>query len=258
VPDIYFSNKPTGDKNLQEHPSIDAAIATVFQTVVLDSADAANLYELYKMTDSLTPYGFLARRQLADFEKALVDPNSTVAVGVRKEGRLIAYSICRRATRLPYPGNFFLSRIDPAVTPLYIGMGTVVHPDFQGHLLMTQMLGLRRRLLAERKVLHMAGLVAVDNFLSIGILLRADAALLGFQEDETAMNYIAYGGEMLSRLEPQSDSIAVPVGDMERQAQMFDSGHIAFALRPGKMKQCDILFRPLIPSKTLTGSTLCG
>lgn len=218
-----------------------------FQPVVLGAADAGSVYALYDLVDRLTPYGFLARRKLADFEGAFADPDSIVAVGVRKEGRLIAYSICRRATRLPYPDNFFLSRIDPAITPLYVGMGTVVLPDFQGHLLMAQMLGLRRRLLVERRVHHMAGLVAIDNLLSIGNLLRAGAALLGFQEDETAMNYIAYGGDMLSRLDRKSISIAVPVGDRAQQAQLFESGHVAFALRPGKMKQRDVLFLPLIP-----------
>jgi hypothetical protein len=218
-----------------------------FQPVVLDAADAGSAYALYSLVDRLTPYGFLARRKLADFEGAFADPDSLVAVGVRKEGRLIAYSICRRAMRPPYPGNLFLSRIDPAITPLYVGIGTVVLPDFQGHLLMAQMLGLRRRLLFERRVHHVAGLVAIDNVLSIGNLLRAGAALLGFHEDETAMNYIAYGGDMLSRLDRKSISIAVPVGDRKQQARLFDNGHIAFSLRPGKMKQRDMLFLPLIP-----------
>ena len=233
--------------NLQADPSVDAAIAAVFQPVVLDAADSGSVYALYNVAERLTPYGFLARRELAEFENAFADPDSIIAVGVRKEGRLIAYSICQRAKRLPYPDNFFLSKIDPVVTPLYVGMGTVVHPDFQGRLLMTQMLGLRRKLLVERQVHHMAGLVAIDNLLSIGSLLRAGAALLGFQEDETAMNYIAYGGEMLSRLERQSRSVAVPVGDTEQQSQMFDSSHVAFALRPGRMKQRNLLFLPLIP-----------
>ena len=241
-----FPDNLTGEANLQEDLSVDAPNIAAFQPVVLDAADTGSVYALYNLVDRLTPYGFLARRKLADFQSAFADPDSIVAVGVRKEGKLIAYSICRRATCLPYPDNLFLSRIDPAVTPLYVGMGTVVDPDFQGHLLMAQMLDLRRRLLFERRVHHMAGLVAIDNLVSIGNLLHAGAALLGFQKDETAMNYIAYGGNMLSRLDRKSISIALPVGDREQQAQLFDSGHVAFSLQPGRMKQRNMLFLPLI------------
>ncbi|MEP7172937.1 MAG: hypothetical protein ABI705_05540 [Aestuariivirga sp.] len=202
---------------------------------------------MYDLVNRLTPQGFLARRHLADFEDAFADPDSTVAVGVRNEGRLIAYSICQRAPQSPYPENLFLSKIGPAVSSFYVGMGTVVDPSFQGRLLMAKMLGLRRRLLVERGIHHMAGLVAIDNLLSIGSILRTGAALVGFQADETAMNYIAYGGERLSRLERQSGSVAVPVGATDQQAQMFDSGHVAVELRPGRATQRDLLFLPLIP-----------
>ena len=242
-----FPDNLTGETNLQKDLSVDAPNMAVFQPVVLDAADAGSVYALYKLVDRLTPFGFLARRKLADFESAFADPDSMVAVGVREEGRLIAYSICQRATCSPYPDNLFLSRIDPAVTPLYVGMGTVVLPDFQGHRLMAQMLDLRRKLLFERQVHHIAGLVAIDNLLSIGNLLRAGAALLGFHEDETAMNYIAYGGDMLSSLNRKSIIITMPVGDREQQAQLFASGHVAFALRPGKTKQRNMQFLPLIP-----------
>ena len=94
-----FPDNLTGETNLQEDLSVDAPNIASFQPVVLDAADAGSVYALYNLVDHLTPYGFLARRKLADFEGAFADPDSIVAVGVRKEGRLIAYSICRRATR---------------------------------------------------------------------------------------------------------------------------------------------------------------
>lgn len=200
------------------------------EDVVLALDDAAEVFALYDLVRTGTPYGFLAIRSEDDYRELFRNPQNVVATGVRDGGRLIAHSICHRLTRNPYADNAILGKIDPVSERLYHGDGTTVHPDYQGRMLAKRMFRLRQREIEARRIEHMVGLVAVDNLISIGNVLHSGALLAGFARDETAMNYIAYGGRLNARLRNDVAPTEVEWRDHEMQRSLFERGHAACSL----------------------------
>src|SRR5688572_23092934 len=110
-------------------------MANRLQTVRLLSDDLDEIVALHELSRSNTPYGFLAARAEDDFREILSKPDDVIAAGIRDNGELVAYSICHRVTKIPYPDNALLSEIEPTTSIVYHGDGTVVHPNYQGRAL---------------------------------------------------------------------------------------------------------------------------
>lgn len=196
------------------------AVASRLQTVLLTSNDVDEIFALYEFGRSDTPYGFLALRTKEHFREVFRTHEHVVGTGIRDNGRLIAYSICHRIARNPYPDNPVLSAVDPTST-IYHGDGTVVHPAYHGRMLAQRIARLRWEQIAERRIEHVLGLVAVDNIVSIGNVVLAGGLLVGFARDETSMNYIAYAGCLRDRLRKDAMPVSVAWHDHEQQQHLF-------------------------------------
>ena len=199
--------------------------------VVLTFDDVEEVFALYELSRTRTPYGFLANRTADDYRALLRNPEDVIAAGIRDDGRLVAYSICHRLDINPYKDNALLGRIDPAKSATYHGDGTIVHPDYQGRMLAQKLAHARQAEMALRQVEHVVGLVAVDNLLSIGNTLHAGALLVGFARDETAMNYIGYGGRLESALQMDAEPIEVDWRNLEVQAALFARRQVVVRIR---------------------------
>ena len=196
-------------------------IANRLQTVLLSSDDLDEISGLHELSRSTTPYGFLAARAKDDFREIFRRPDDVIAAGIRDNGRLVAYSICHRVSKIPYSDNALLSEIEPKTSIVYHGDGTVVHPNYQGRAIAQRIARLRMEQIAARRIDHVLGLIAVDNIASIGNAVLAGALLVGFARDETALNYVAYAGRFRERL--RSDALPIIVGwtDHDRQRRLF-------------------------------------
>jgi len=182
-------------------------------------------------------------RTLEDFEEALGSTETTVAVGSWVSGGLVAYSICRRSDRNPYSDVAYLEDIDPANSQLWIGLGTVVHPDFEGRLLMARLLNHRREILAKLNVEHEVGLAAVGNLSSIASIVRAGGILVGLARDENALNYVAYRGNLLNSTQFHGDPAPVNWTDIDGLQKLFRSGRVATDLERKGERQRNLILR---------------
>jgi hypothetical protein len=215
-----------------------------FEVTALSASDVDDIYALYALTRSTTPHGFLALRTKHDFHNIFTNPQDSIGTGIRHQGQLIAYSICHRLTRNPYPISPVLSLIDATTSRVYHGDGTVVDPAFQGRTLARRISRLRRQQIRERHIDHLFGLIAVDNIVSIGNAMLAGALLSGFLRDETALNYIAYAGRFCDKLRTDAASVTVGLKNQEQQRRLFTEGKVACNL---------IQSSSLGPSASMTG-----
>ncbi len=191
-------------------------------SVVLSVNDIQEIFALYSLALSSTPYGFLARRTQDDFQKILSQPSQDViATGIRSGKQLVAYSICHRISQNPYPENTILAMIEDSNSTIYHGDGTVVHPDYQGRMLAQRISRLRREHIVERGIDHMLGLISTDNIVSIGNAVLAGILLVGFAKDETSLNYIAYAGLLRERLQRDKGAVLTEVDDRQQQNSLF-------------------------------------
>jgi len=200
--------------------------ANGYEVVSLSAADVDEILALYTLGCADTPYGFLAIRTKKDFCQILARPEDVIATGIRHNGRLIAYSICHRVAKNPYPKHPALSLIDASKSTVYHGDGTVVHPAYQGRMLAQRISRLRWREITERQIDHVLGLIAVDNMASIGNAVLAGVLLVGFTRDVTSLNYIAYAGRFRDNL--RTDTVPTTVGWKNRaqQQRLFRQGKV--------------------------------
>ena len=210
----------------------------------LAQSDAEDIYALYLTAQATAPYGHLAARALADFESELSQPDTVAAIGARHNGQLVAYSICVRIDNPPYPDCLFLRHIDREAEPIYGGMGTVVDPRHEGRLLMARLLDLRRAVLLNRSVRHMVGLVDVTNTASIASILRSGAILVGFANDETSLNYIAYGGKLKELISASFPLQWAPLNDLVAQQRLFADATVAVSLKRSEAGSRELGFAP--------------
>ena len=214
------------------------------ETVLLSLHDIDEIFALYALTRTTMPYGFLADRTQDNFREIFRAPEEVIATGIRDNGRLIAYSICHRITSNVYPDNAFLSMIEPAVSTIYHGDGTVVHPAYHGRMLAQRISRLRSQQRIERQIDHMVGLIATDNIVSIGNAVLGGALLVGFVHDDTSLNYIAYAGRLRDRL-PDVTPVVVGWNDHGQQQQLFAKRNVVFNInRPmsGQSSERHFLF----------------
>jgi GNAT superfamily N-acetyltransferase len=199
--------------------------ANDLQPVLLSFGDVDELFALYELARSVTPYGFLAIRSKDHFREIFREPENVIGTGLRDNGRLVGYSICHRVATNPYPESALLSVIQPKRDILFQGDGWVVHPDYQGRRLGRRLFELRSQQMNERQVDHMLGLAAIDNVSSISSALHAGALLVGFARDETALNYIVYAGRLCKRLIPNVPPIMISHSDHNEQNRLFGQRH---------------------------------
>jgi ribosomal protein S18 acetylase RimI-like enzyme len=200
------------------------------ETVRLSADDVDAIFALYEAARTGSPYGHLAIRSKDDYRRLFADPDDVIATGVRDEGRLVAYSMCHRVRDNPYRDNFLLGDVDPGRSVIFHGDGTVVDPAYQGRRLGHRIFRLRERQMAERGIDHMVALVATDNLLSIGNALLSGAMLIGFARDETALNYLVYGGRLSGRVQQGGNPAKVEWRDQPAQERLFAAGHVACGL----------------------------
>lgn len=213
----------------------DHEVANRLQTVLLSSDDIDDIFSLYGICRADTPYGFLAVRTIDDFRELFRNPTDVIGTGMRDNGKLIAYSICHRVATNPYPDNPLLSAIEPQTDIVYHGDGTVVHPAYQGRILARRVVRLRRQQIADRRIAHVLGLIAVDNIVSIGNAVLAGALLVGFARDETSLNYIGYAGSLRDRLRKDVMPLTVRRDDHERQQHLFTKRNVVCGLSQPNM-----------------------
>jgi hypothetical protein len=200
--------------------------ANRLQVVLLSLNDVDEIFSLYRLCRVATPYGFLAIRSENDFREIFRNPENVIGTGIRDDGRLIAYSICHRIATNPYPDNPVLSAIEFQTATVYHGDGTAVHPDYHGRMLARRIARLRRQQIADRRVDHVLGLIAVDNIMSIGNVVLAGVLLVGFARDETALNYIAYSGSFRDKLGTDRVPLIVRWNDQEQQQRLFAQQYV--------------------------------
>jgi len=200
--------------------------ANGYEVVSLSAADVDEIVALYALACSGTPHGFLAIRTKNDFCQILAHPEDVIATGIRHCGRLIAYSICHRVAKNPYPRHPALSLIDASKSTVYHGDGTVVHPAYQGRMFAQRISRLRWRQIVERQIDHVLGLIAVDNIVSVGNAVLAGVLLVGFTRDATSLNYIAYAGRFRDKL--RTDTVPTTVGwkNHTQQQRLFREGNV--------------------------------
>ena len=221
-----------------------ASFPSDYELAILTRSDVEDIYALYLAAQAAAPYGHLAVRSLTDFNSELAEADNVAAVGARHKGQLIAYSICAKVDDVLYPDCLFLRHINPAVEPVYAGMGTVVDPRHEGRLLMARLLELRRSVLRSRSVRHMVGLVDVTNIASIASILRSGAFLVGFATDETSLNYIAYGGKLQELVSYSSKMQWTALGDRSAHEEMFAAGNVAKDIKRDGAESRELGFLP--------------
>lgn len=218
--------------------------ASDYEFVNLTRSDVEDIYALYGAAQATSPYGHLAVRTLADFNFILSNAETVAAIGARHNGRLVAYSICAEVDRVPYTDCQFLRHIDSSTEPTYSGMGTVVDPRHEGRLIMARLLEMRRGVLRSRSIKHMVGLVDVTNTASIASILRSGAILVGFANDETSLNYIAYGGKLKELVSNSSLAQWTPLDDRFAQQDLFAGRKIALSMKRNEGGSRELGFAP--------------
>jgi len=220
-----------------------------YRIEVLEEGAAAEVAALYAFVRGRAPEGHLALRQPEDFGALFADPDSLVAVGAWWGENLAAYSLCRKSSVIPYDPQPFLTLIRPAGGDVYLGMGTVVHPQHEGRLLMARLMAMRGEALKARGARHVLGLAAIGNLPSIASILRAQAVLVGLSRDETAMNYIGYGGVLQAAVDHGAMPTAISLGDLAAQRGMFSQGQVIVAVNRTASGERYFDFLPLLAEK---------
>jgi hypothetical protein len=189
--------------------------------VRLGPDDVEEVFALHSLCLSLSPHGYLTPRTRYDYEALLSDSENVFCTGFRNNGRLVAHSTCHRVTSNPYWENPVLAAIDPATRSSFQGDGTVVHPDHRKRRLASQLLRRRHEEMAAHGIDQIFYLIAIDNFASINLLFPG-VLLVGFMPDETAMNYIVYGGKLRANVHADEQAVMVDWRDHARQQQLFE------------------------------------
>jgi hypothetical protein len=210
-----------------------------FTLARLEPADASALWSLHSFVRSHAPHGFLAARKRAMLEGIVRREMPGVAVGAYVAGRLVGYSLSRR-----------LSTDNPLATAMrfpdssaYVGLGTAVHPDWTGHVLMARLLRLRGACEVEAGGRHVVGLIDVRNLASVGNAFRAGAVLVGTLRDATSLNWVAYAGRWFDPTVPYPGSMIAAMDDLVEQDRLFsrDWGACGLKARPER----HLVFRQL-------------
>jgi hypothetical protein len=191
--------------------------------------DAAEVEELFMLAERQVTPGFLARRMPGEYAR-LLSCDDAVVVGARRGGTLIGYSACYRIFRHPYSAVPFLAGLDPEQSVVYHGGGTVIAPGHEGRLVGRRLLLARHDELLRRGAGHFLGLIAVGNWLSLGNAVHAGGFLVGLVEDATALNYVAYAGD-LARHQARSSVLSVDWDDIRAHERTFAAGLIVTGLK---------------------------
>jgi GNAT superfamily N-acetyltransferase len=208
--------------------------ANDLEAVLLSLIDVDEIFALYELARSVTPYGFLANRSKNDYRRILHIPEDIIGLGIKDGDRLIAYSIWHRIAANPYPQNLVLSAIDVTAATVFHSGGSAVHPEYQGRGLGRRLFEIRLQQMKERRIDHCLGLSAVENLPSIRSVLRAGSLIVGFARDETALNYIVYTGHLRERLMSDVPPVTVSSMDHNQQDQLFAQRHAICGLsHPG-------------------------
>ncbi|MBI1218201.1 MAG: hypothetical protein GC186_06595 [Rhodobacteraceae bacterium] len=195
---------------------------------------AGAVWALYALARDAAPHGFLARRHPQEFVALLEGAVPGVAVGAFAGNRLVGYSISRQMDGASPLGQAF----GFAPGTAYEGMGSAIHPEVAGRLLMARMLSLRGRIEQSRGGAHVVGLIDIANLGSVANVLRAGGALVGTRRDETSLNYVAYAGALLRGAVKGSGLQPVPVSDLAGQRALFEAGWAATGLRRDGGTRC--------------------
>ncbi len=221
--------------------------------MLLSPDDVDDVYGLYELSRSISPYGHLAVRTKDDYRELFREPGNVIGTGIRDNGQLVAHSICHRLTANPYRDNPVLAAIDPATSTVFHGDGTVVHPDYQGRHISQRIFRLRVEQMAERRIEHFVALIAIDNIVSIGNALLSGAILVGFRRDETAMNFVVYSGRLRSQVRDDVPPVRADWRETERHRRLFGERLVVCAFNrraaegssPGKRGNHEFLFYPI-------------
>jgi GNAT superfamily N-acetyltransferase len=199
------------------------------QPILLSSRDIDDVFRLYQVTLSTTAHGFLAIRNKDHYCSIFQKPEDMFAIGIRDGDCLVACSVCRRVVTL-YPSAPVLSFIEREKDAVYHSEGWMVHPNYQGRGLGRLLLQTRLRYLAERRIYHVLGLAAIDNLASIHGGLAGGFLFIGFERDETALNYITYSGRLRDRLITDAPPIVVDYQDHDQQKLLFARRYVIRSL----------------------------
>lgn len=197
----------------------------------LDAAEAAEVVSLYEATLARSPDGFLANREDTQLTALLSDGASGLGIGAWVQSadgasRLVAYTLCQKASGTEYPNAPILSGIG---SDLWVGRGTVVREDFEGRLLMPRLLAARRKALEAMGVEHTAGLIATTNFASLTAAMRVGACIVGLEHDESCLNFVAYAGALV-RGEFAPERQTIDASDTDAARRLIDQRHLGIAL----------------------------
>jgi hypothetical protein len=205
----------------------------------LKPVDVSALWSLHSFARSHAPHGFLAARERALLEGIVRGEVPGVAVGAYAGDRLVGYSLSRRLTTDEPLAIAMGFSVDSA----YVGLGTVVHPEWTGHILMARLLRLRGASEIEAGSKHVVGLIDVRNHASVANALRAGAALVGTLRDATSLNWVAYAGRWFDPSMQSCNSMTADAGDLEEQGRLFSRGWGAVGLQVRPRRQ--LVFRQL-------------
>lgn len=185
--------------------------------VRLGPDDASALWSLHSYARSHAPSGFLAARKRETLEGIVRGELPGVAVGAYMGDHLVGYSVSRRlrsdeplTTAMRFPTN-----------SAFVGLGTTVHPEWTGRMLMPRLLQLRGACEIEAGAMHVVGLIDVRNIASVANVLRAGAVLVGTLRDTTSLNWVAYAGKWFDASMQSSNHMITSVDDLEKQKLLF-------------------------------------
>lgn len=196
----------------------------------LTEPDLPDVWALFQQIRSAAPHGYLAARSQADIADAVLDAETTASVGAWDGPRLIAYSLCSVDRHGCYDDVQLVRYLHKRRETLWTGKGTVVKPEYEGLLLMPQLLQARGALLRARGGVHSAGLIAVTNLASLAGSFRAGAQIIGLVQDEDCMNFLCYAGALSDRI-ALDISLNAPVSDLARVADLLSGGWIGTSMQ---------------------------
>lgn len=198
----------------------------------LGPEDASAVLALYSKVYARAPNGHLARRGATAIRRLLSDGSAGLGIGAWSESdeRLKAYSLCKKAEGPTYPGAPILAGLG---TDLWVGHGTVVDQTHEGRFLMARLLTARTAALKSIGAIHSAGLIAIENTASLAAALRAGGRIVGLEHDDNCLNFVCYGGPLVSGGTFGGEIEVIP-NDAARIEQLIESRYIGTALRRKK------------------------